>query len=173
MRVVTRDEELAQPALVYETLESEIGGLRVYRTALTCVRDAGLKSDWQAALGRADEHVRTLRELCPAWGLEPDCETPERMAVRLIGQCLIKAMHLSLGGGSSSTSQRVAAHCVASAESRGHLQWELLENMAATLRVSEAQRRLADLCHAAREAKRAQACRSLTWGHRARLAAAG
>ncbi|MEO8457170.1 MAG: hypothetical protein ABI559_05100 [Chloroflexota bacterium] len=47
------DEQIQE--LPYQALETEIGGQKVYKTAITCAQNAGLKKEWQKYL---EETVR-------------------------------------------------------------------------------------------------------------------
>ena len=63
-----------------------------------------------------------LREL----GLDPNAETPGRKVVRYIGTSLVKAMELALRCADPAAAQIVAAECVVLAETKDHLNWELI-----------------------------------------------
>ena len=50
--------------------------------------------------------------------------------VRHIGQSLVKAMEMALGAGKPEAAQLVAAECVVQAETKDHLNWELIGQVA-------------------------------------------
>ena len=58
--------------------------------------------------------------------LDPDLETPGRQVVHHIGESLVKAMEMALEAGEPSAAELVAAECVVHAETKDHLNWELL-----------------------------------------------
>src|SRR6185436_8885513 len=59
-------------ALLYEALETEMGGVKVYETALTCAKDKDLRKEWEEYLEQTRRHVEVLEEVFEALGLETD-----------------------------------------------------------------------------------------------------
>ena len=112
--------------LLYQALETELGGVEVYRAALECAQNDELREEWQKYLAQTEEHVEAVREICRAHGLDPDQDTPGRQIVRHIGKALVKAMQMALGSDSPESAQVVAAECVTLAETKDHLNWGLL-----------------------------------------------
>jgi ferritin-like metal-binding protein YciE len=123
-----KTEELNQ--LLYEALETEMGGVLVYKTAIRCAINEELKSEWEEYLEQTEKHVEVVRELCQKFGLDPKSETPGRQVVRHIGQSLVKAMEMALKSGKPEAAQIVAAECVVEAETKDHLNWELISEVA-------------------------------------------
>jgi rubrerythrin len=119
-----------QVDLVYQAIETEIGGVEIYTTALECVQNDDLRKEWQEYLEQTKRHVEVMRELCTELGLDPDRETPGRQVVRHIGKSLVKAMQLALGGGSPEAAEIVAAECVTLAETKDHANWTLIGKLA-------------------------------------------
>ncbi len=122
---------IAFESLLYQLLESELGGVQIYRSALLCTKDPGLKKEWEKYLGETERHVEIARGLVKRAGLDPDAETPARLPVRFIGGALVGAMKLALESGSPSEAELTAAECVVEAETKDHLNWELLGLVAA------------------------------------------
>ena len=60
------------------------------------------------------------------FGLDTEQETPGRQVVRHLGQSLVKAMEMALKSGEPEAAQVVAAECVVLAETKDHLNWELI-----------------------------------------------
>ena len=116
--------------LVYQMLETEMGGVEIYRTAVRCAVNDDLKKEWQKYLGQTENHVEVVRELMGELGLDPDIETPGRRVVRHTGESLVKAMEMALSEGEREAAQIVAAECVVLAETKDHLNWELLGQVA-------------------------------------------
>ena len=112
--------------LLYEALETEMGGVQVYKTALRCAVNEDLKQEWNEYLEQTQRHVEIVRELCQKFGLDPEAETPGRKVVRHIGVSLVKAMEMALQSGKPEAAQIVAAECVVEAETKDHLNWQLL-----------------------------------------------
>jgi rubrerythrin len=123
--------------LIYQALETEMGGVQVYTTALRCVQNDDLREEWTKYLQQTQNHVRIVGEVCKQFGLDIEQETPGRKVVRHIGQSLVKAMELALQSGNPDAAQLVAAECVVSAETKDHMNWELLGQVAAKLKGDE------------------------------------
>jgi hypothetical protein len=112
--------------LVLQSLEHELGGVKVYQTALTCAVHPGLKREWKKYLDETQDHVSALQGVCTALGLDPKLETPGRGVVRHVGAALVEAMKLALAAGDPAAAQIVACECVVLAETKDHLDWELI-----------------------------------------------
>jgi rubrerythrin len=120
--------------LLYQALETEQGGIQVYQTALQCTVNEELKKEWQEYLEQTEKHEHILRELFDTLHLNPDQETPGRQVVRHIGQSLVTAMEIALSAGKREAAQLVAAECVVVAETKDHLNWELISEVADELK---------------------------------------
>lgn len=116
--------------LIYQMLETEMGGVEIYRTAVRCATNDDLKKEWKKYLGQTENHVEVVRELMGELGLDPSIETPGRRVVRHTGESLVKAMEMALTEGEPEAAQIVAAECVVLAETKDHLNWELLGQVA-------------------------------------------
>ena len=57
---------------------------------------------------------------------DTEVETPGRKIVRHIGNSLVQAMEMALRGPDLAAAQIVAAECVTLAETKDHLNWELI-----------------------------------------------
>jgi rubrerythrin len=124
--------------LLYEALETERGGINVYRTAIKCAQNEELKEEWEKYLEETENHERILLEVFEKMGLDPVEETPGREVVRHIGQSLVKAMEMALEAGKPEQAQVVAAECVVLAETKDHLNWELIGEVAKAAKGEEA-----------------------------------
>ena len=119
-----KQEQLAE--LIYQGLETEKGGIQVYKTALKCVQNEELQEEWEKYLEETQNHERIMLDVCAAMGLDPNKETPGRKVVRHIGASLVKAMEMALASGPPEAAELVAAECVVHAETKDHLNWELI-----------------------------------------------
>src|SRR5256885_16227260 len=106
--------------LLYEALETEIGGVEVYENAIQCAVNDDLKEEWQKYLGQTQKHEQIVRGLFEKFGLDAEAETAGRKVVRHIGQSLVKAMQMARGAGEPDAAQIVAAECVVETGSEGH-----------------------------------------------------
>ena len=116
--------------LLYQALETELGGVEVYTTAVSCALNADLKKEWQEYLEQTRHHVQVVRTICERVGLDPDTDTPGRQVVRHLGESLVKAMEMAKSAGRPEAAQVVAAECVVLAETKDHLNWELIGQVA-------------------------------------------
>ena len=119
-----QEQELHE--LLYQMLETEMGGVLVYQTALRCVQNPELKQEWTEYLEQTQEHVEIVQGLFETLGLDPETQTPGRKVVHHIGASLVKAMEMALEAGQPAAAELVAAECVVHAETKDHLNWELL-----------------------------------------------
>lgn len=112
--------------LLYQALETEVGGVQVYETALQCTVNEDLRKEWEKYLAETENHVRIVTEVFNQLGLDTTTETPGRAVVRHKGQALVKAMEMALSEGGPVAAQLVAAECVVDAETKDHANWELI-----------------------------------------------
>jgi hypothetical protein len=125
--------------LVLQSLEHEIGGVEVYTAALKCVVNADLKKEWEKYLKETRTHVTALQGVCGALDIDANRETPGRTVVRNLGQSLVEAMAMALAGGDRAAAELVACECVVLAETKDHLDWQLLGKCAEQLTGAQAE----------------------------------
>jgi|SRR5215471_4843830 len=125
--------------LLYQALETEMGGVQVYTTALRCVQNDDLKEEWEKYLDQTRTHVRIVQQVMEEMGLDLETETPGRKVVRHTGESLVRSMEMALAGGEPAAAELVAAECVVLAETKDHLNWELIGEAAknASAKVAE------------------------------------
>jgi hypothetical protein len=116
--------------LLLQGLETELGGVEVYTTALECAVNPDLKEEWQKYLEQTTRHVQIMEELCTTVGINPEEQTPGRQVVHHLGQSLVQAMELALSAGDPEAAELVACECVVLAETKDHQNWELMEQCA-------------------------------------------
>ena len=124
--------------LLYQALETETGGIRVYESALECVVNPELKEEWEEYLEQTRNHEQILQEVFGKLGLDPSVETPGRKVVRHMGESQVHAMQLAQQSGRREDAELVAAECVVLAETKDHLNWELLGQVTDNLEGHEA-----------------------------------
>jgi rubrerythrin len=130
-----RNEQITE--LLYQAYEVEQGGVKIYETALKCVENDELREEWEEYLEQTREHVEIVRGLMEAMDLDPEMETPGRGVCRHLGESLVKAMEMALESGVPGAAQLVAAECVVLAETKDHLDWELIGEVAGELKGEE------------------------------------
>jgi rubrerythrin len=118
--------------LLFQALETEKGGVQIYTTALRCALNEDLKEEWNKYLEQTKTHVQIVSDILTAMNLDLETETPGRKIVRHIGDSLVQAMEMALRGPDLAAAQIVAAECVTLAETKDHLNWELIGEIART-----------------------------------------
>jgi rubrerythrin len=116
--------------LLYQALETEKGGVQIYTTALRCAINDDLKKEWSEYLEQTKQHVRIVSTILEQMELDVEGETPGRKIVRHIGDSLVKAIEMALRGPDMAAAQIVAAECVTLAETKDHMNWSLLGELA-------------------------------------------
>jgi rubrerythrin len=119
--------------LILQSLEHEMGGVKVYEAAIACASNDDLRKEWTKYLDQTKTHVQRLQKVCSAFGLDAEKETPGRQVVRHLGAGLVQAMKMALQAGEKDAAELVACECVVVAETKDHLDWELLAQCAPKL----------------------------------------
>jgi len=113
-------------ALMYQLLETELGGVKVYTTALKCAQNEDFKKELEEYLEQTTQHVQIATDLLTSMGLDPEQDTPARLVARHIGKSLVRAMEMALQNGTPAEAELTAAECVVHAETKDHMDWELV-----------------------------------------------
>lgn len=112
--------------LLYQALETELGGVKIYEKAISCAVNEELRKEWEKYLSETEQHVRIVEDVFSQLGLDPDADTPGRKVVRHKGEALVEAMDMASRAGDPMAAQLVAAECVVDAETKDHANWELI-----------------------------------------------
>ena len=115
--------------LLQQMHETEKGGIEIYQTALSCVVNDDLKKEWTEYLEQTQRHERVMSNLLEKLGIAVE-ETPGRKVVRHIGESLVAAMEMAKQAGEPEAAEIVAAECVVFAETKDHMNWHLLNEVA-------------------------------------------
>jgi rubrerythrin len=116
--------------LLYQALETELGGVKIYEKAISCAVNEELRKEWEKYHSETENHVRIVEDVFSQLGLDPATETPGREVVRHKGEALVKAMDMASQAGDPVAAQLVAAECVVDAETKDHANWELIGKIA-------------------------------------------
>ncbi|MDQ6646070.1 MAG: hypothetical protein M3Y93_02395 [Pseudomonadota bacterium] len=116
--------------LLYQALETELGGVKVYETALRCAVNEDLREEWTGYLDETHTHVQVLTGVFETLGLDTEKMTPGRQVVGHIGASLVMAMEMALDAGDPAAAELVACECVVLAETKDHANWELIGHVA-------------------------------------------
>ncbi|HWC31111.1 MAG TPA: hypothetical protein VG845_13610 [Dehalococcoidia bacterium] len=111
--------------LLYQALETEIGGQQIYETAISCAQTPELKEEWQKYLEETRNHEQVLLEAFGSLSLDPSKMTPGREIVHHLGESLVTAMKKAQAG-DPAAAEIVAAECVVLAETKDHQNWTLI-----------------------------------------------
>jgi rubrerythrin len=132
-----KDEQVNE--LLYQALETELGGVQVYETALKCTVNEDLREEWQGYLDETKNHVEIVNDIFTELEMDPTVDTPGRAVVRFKGEALVQAMNMALEAGDMTAAQLVAAECVVDAEIKDHANWELIGEVASELKGSRSE----------------------------------
>ena len=124
------EEQLSE--LLLQSLEHEKGGVKVYETALRCAVNDDLREEWTTYLDQTKRHVKVMTDVCEQLQIA-EHSTPGCEIIRLLGGALVEAMDKALKGGKPEAAQLVACECVVLAETKDHLDWELIGKCAKQL----------------------------------------
>lgn len=112
--------------LLYQGLETELGGEKIYRKAIECAVNEDLRKEWNEYLEETITHQQVMLGLFEQLGLDPAQRTPGREVVAHHGKSLVKAMEMAQAAGDPAAAELVAAECVVLAETKDHQNWELV-----------------------------------------------
>jgi rubrerythrin len=112
--------------LLYQALQTEQGGIKVYEAAIKCAVHDDLREEWEKYLDETRTHEQILLEVFSALGLDPDAMSAGRSIVEHIGNSLVQAIEMAKASSTPEDAQIVAAECVVQAETKDHMNWELL-----------------------------------------------
>jgi len=111
--------------LLCQALETEMGGVEVYRAAIQCAENEDLREEWSRYLEQTERHVEIVRGVFEALGLDTEEESPGRQIVREKAAALVSAMQKALKE-APEAAEIVAAECVVDAETKDHANWQLI-----------------------------------------------
>jgi rubrerythrin len=118
--------------LLYQALETERGGVKIYEQAVQCAQNDDLKKEWGKYLDQTRNHEVVMLRVLDAFGLDTETTTPGREIVATKGQTMVDAMRAALQT-DPAAAQLVAAECVVEAETKDHMNWELIGEVASKL----------------------------------------
>jgi rubrerythrin len=123
--------------LLLQSLEHEMGGVRIYEAALTVAQNDDLIKEWTNYHEQTEGHVRILKDTCAELGIDPTRRTPGREILVSLGESLVEAIQNAGAGDDRDAAELVACECVVLAETKDHLDWELLSLAAKKLKGEE------------------------------------
>ena len=115
--------------LLYQAIETELGGEQLYEAAIENAVNEDLKKEWGKYLEETRTHQEILERVFEVAGLDINQESPGRKVVRQKGEALVAAVRAARGADDPKIGELVAAESVVEAESKDHQNWELLGRM--------------------------------------------
>ncbi len=128
-----RFEELLHIALTVEK-----GGVEIYETALKAVVNDDLKEEYEKYLDQTKDHVRILTSVFEVFGLDTARAVPAAEIVKVKAEGLIESIDSAIKAGDPVAAELVAVEAVVEAETKDHLDWELLGECVKELPANEA-----------------------------------
>jgi hypothetical protein len=120
--------------LLLQSLEHERAGVEVYETAIRCAVSEDLKQQWSQYLEQTRLHVEILQGVLHRLEIDAEQQSPGRRIVRSLGNALVMAMETAkAAGGDPTAAQIVACECIVLAETKDHMNWELMTKCAEEL----------------------------------------
>lgn len=119
-------ESLHTQELLYQALETELGGVRIYVSALPCAMNEDLHEEWETCLAHTRLHRDLLLDAFNRLGLDPETQTVGRQVAAFQGKSLLRAIELTYLAGDPVAAQITAAECVVLAGTKAQLNWELI-----------------------------------------------
>ncbi len=115
--------------LLYQAIETELGGEQLYEAAIENAVNPDLKEEWGKYLEETRTHQEILGRVFDAAGLDINQESPGRKVVRQKGEALVAAVRAAGAADDPKIGELVAAESVVEAESKDHQNWQLLGRM--------------------------------------------
>lgn len=112
--------------LLLQALQTEIGGIELYETAIECAVDPELATEWRDYLDETRRHRQVVEDLLATLEIDASRVTAGREVVAFIGKSLVQAIRKAQAAGDAEAAQLVAAECIVHAETRDHFNWELI-----------------------------------------------
>ncbi|MEI2455246.1 hypothetical protein ABU614_17655 [Lysobacter firmicutimachus] len=125
----TQPEAAQVRELLLQALQTEQGGVKIYEAAVASAINDDLRKEWTDYLEETRTHVRVLLNVFEELGLDPEQTTPGRDVVGRIGESLVAAIREAQNTAEPAAAQLVAAECVVLAETKDHMNWELIGHL--------------------------------------------
>jgi len=123
--------------LMLQSLTHERGGVKLYEAAVECATNEDLRGEWEKYLKETKRHVEVLEATCAAFGFSDAEPSPGCRILAQMGEALVRAVRDAQGAGDPAAAQIVAAECVVLAETKDHLDWELIGQCAKAMKGEE------------------------------------
>ena len=116
--------------LLLQALETERGGIKVYENAIKSAINDDLRKEWTEYLKETHRHEKVLTGVFKELGMDTEERSPGRDVVRHQGESLVAAIQMARQNASPEGAELVAGECVVLAETKDHMNWELIGHVA-------------------------------------------
>lgn len=116
--------------LLIQALATERGGIEVYSHAIAVAQNDDLRKEWQEYLEQTRTHEQVLLNVLAELGINAETPSPGRDIVTHQAASLVKAIQMAAENATPSAAELVAGECVVLAETKDHLNWELIGHVA-------------------------------------------
>lgn len=116
--------------LLLQALETERGGIKVYENAIKSAKNDDLRKEWNEYLAETRRHEEVLTRVFEELGMDTEERSPGRDVVAHQGESLVAAIQMARRNASPEGAELVAGECVVLAETKDHMNWELIGHVA-------------------------------------------
>lgn len=116
--------------LLLQALETERGGIAIYTNAIQAAQNSDLRKEWEDYLDETRTHEQVLLNVFAELGIDPELQSPGRAIVRHQGEALVAAIRMARTTATPAAAELVAGECVVLAETKDHMNWELIGHVA-------------------------------------------
>ena len=116
--------------LLLQALATERGGIQVYTHAIRAASNDDLREEWRHYLEQTRNHEQVLLTVFQDLGLDAGERSAGSDIVTAIGESLVAAIDKAMQTAGPEAAQLAAAECVVLAETKDHLNWELIGHVA-------------------------------------------
>ncbi len=116
--------------LLLQALETERGGIKVYENAIKAAINDDLRKEWQDYLAETRRHEEVLTRVFNELGMDTEQRSPGRDVVAHQGASLVAAIQMAIKNAPPEGAELVAGECVVLAETKDHMNWELIGHVA-------------------------------------------
>ena len=116
--------------LLLQALETERGGIEIYSAAIQAAQNDDLRKEWQEYLEETRTHEQVLLNVFSQLGLDSEARSPGRDIVAHQGKALVMAIEMAMKNADPAGAELVAGECVVLAETKDHMNWELIGHVA-------------------------------------------
>lgn len=112
--------------LLLQALETERGGIQIYTAAIEAAQNDDLRKEWEHYLEQTTNHERILTDVFAQLGMDTEEMSPGREVVAGLGAALVDSIKAAIATADPAAAEIVAAECVVLAETKDHMNWELI-----------------------------------------------